>query len=99
MIRFESRVVIHHVVMCGGDRTLADMLADEKEIIPADTDRLAVNKHLDIFLAVPNILFNNQPWKAVLYGNTPFHICMFYLCFHVLTPSGLHLEIDPRGAK
>ena len=39
MIRFESRVVIHHVVMCGGDRTLADMLADEKEIIPADRER------------------------------------------------------------
>ena len=36
VIRFKSRVVIHHVVMCGGDRTLADMLADEEEIVPAD---------------------------------------------------------------
>ena len=36
VIRFKSRVVIHHIVMCGGDRTLADMLADEEEIVPAD---------------------------------------------------------------
>ena len=39
VIRFKSRVVIHHVVMCGGDGTLADMLADEEEIIPADSKR------------------------------------------------------------
>ena len=36
MIRFKSRVVIHHVVMCGGDGTLTDMLTDEEEIVPAD---------------------------------------------------------------
>ena len=36
VIRFKSRVVIHHVVMCGGDGTLANMLADEEEIVPAD---------------------------------------------------------------
>ena len=36
--------------------------------VPADTDRLAVKIHLYIFLAVTNILFNNQ--KAVLYGNS-----------------------------
>ena len=39
VIRFKSRVVIHHVVMCGGDGTLTDMLADEEEIVPADGKR------------------------------------------------------------
>ena len=35
MIRLKPRVVVDHIVVCGGDRALADMLADQEEVIPS----------------------------------------------------------------
>ena len=47
--------------------------------VPVDTDRLVVNIHLHIFLAVTNILFNNQPWKAMLHGNSQSIFALYVL--------------------
>ena len=66
--------------------------------VPADTDRLAVNIHLYIFLVVTNILFNNQ--KVVLYGNSQSilnlicFVCFIFvfICSHYATLEQTHTQ-------
>jgi len=63
VVWLESGAIVDHIVVGGGDCTLTHMLADQKEVVPANTDTHTQEVYVVVFHTTSNSTVN------VLYTN------------------------------